>query len=200
MKYLLLIFLTVPCLADSQHYGPQYDSTRTNLEFQNVYRDINSMKVSGSTIALQGLTVSSLTVTNQSQIKGTSTNDTAVAGYIGEYVESLFTGVAPPTTGHTKDATSLSLTAGDWDVTLCGELLGNAAEWWFGISTTSGDSTTGLVLGQNSGDFQGLTVSYICVSSYRMSLASTTTIYAKHYLVYSGTPNVQGRLSARRVR
>ena len=43
MTFLLLILLAFPVMADSQHYGPKYDSDRTNLEFQNVYKDIPTL-------------------------------------------------------------------------------------------------------------------------------------------------------------
>ena len=52
-----------------------------------------------------------------SVITGTTTNDNAAAGKIGEYIESIVTAT---TTGATHDVpanvTSISLTPGDWDV------------------------------------------------------------------------------------
>lgn len=142
--------------------------------------------------------------------KGTATNDAAAAGYIGEYLESTVTsntgsGVA---TGTWFDYTSKSLTAGDWDVTLVVSIHLNGATmtaWEMGISTTTGNSTTGLSTGVNriaqtqvptaSTDAGG------CLASYRMSLASTTTVVAKGMFSFSaGTPQYTCRLSARRVR
>src|SRR5262245_57492548 len=51
-------------------------------------------------------------------IRGTSTNDSAAAGYVGELMESeVLTGSAVSLTNNTAaNVTSLSLTAGDWDV------------------------------------------------------------------------------------
>ena len=53
------------------------------------------------------------------QIVGTATNDSATAGNVGEYVSSAVTPAYPITLTSTQyaDVTSISLTAGDWDVT-----------------------------------------------------------------------------------
>jgi hypothetical protein len=49
---------------------------------------------------------------------GTTTNDDAAAGHIGEYVSSMVPGGTGPalTSGAASNITSISLTAGDWDV------------------------------------------------------------------------------------
>jgi hypothetical protein len=107
------------------------------------------------------------------------------------------------------DLASLSLTAGDWDVTGVVEYILNSGvsitKCLLGISTTTGDSGTGLVAGSN----QNLTPQpptavanqSLVVPSYRVSLAGTTTIYLKGLMSYSsGTPQYAARISARRVR
>jgi hypothetical protein len=72
-----------------------------------------------------------------------------------------------------------------------------------GITTTSGNSSTGMVFGSNAfvfvevagGQNNGV------IPAFRVSLASTTTYYAKFFAQYSaGTAQMRGRLSARRVR
>lgn len=55
------------------------------------------------------------------QIPGTGTNDSAAAGNVGEYAESIIPiGSQVALTSTTaKTVTSIALTAGDWDVTGC---------------------------------------------------------------------------------
>jgi hypothetical protein len=142
---------------------------------------------------------------------GTTTNDNASAGYIGEYVSSAVTAVNAGGTGVWGDATSISLTAGDWDV--CGFCNWdiNGATWSdarLGISTTSGNSGTGLssTINYAIGSWASTSTTFqtvpLSIPSYRISLSSTTTIYLKYYSTYSsGTPRLSGAsIHARRVR
>jgi hypothetical protein len=138
---------------------------------------------------------------------GTTTNDSAAAGYVGQYIESIVSAVNFPATGAFGDLTSISLTAGDWDVSLnfFADNTGvTGTEMSYGISQTTGNSTTGLVYGSNR--FQIIQTALqtsipASISGYRQSLSGTTTIYAKFKATYTvGTPNSYARLSARRVR
>lgn len=142
--------------------------------------------------------------------KGTAINDNAAAGDIGEYMESIVASATnvPGSNGQWADATSLPLTAGDWDVSINFVALGNGAtftRFQIGISSTSGNSTTGLVQGSNQVDTD-LPVSGVrggsgTIASYRVSLASSTTTYFKVYSDYTvATPQFVGRISARRPR
>lgn len=163
-----------------------------------------------SSSALQGLTATTLTTTSTTNLKGTITNDSASAGNIGEYNESVVSGVAIAATGVFKDATSLSLTAGDWDVTLVlfyTVSIAGPTIIYGGISTTSGNSATGLTLGSNYvqiwQDSGGSTLGSqaIIIPAYRVSLSGTTIIYAKSRVDYAATTTTMAaRLSARRVR
>ena len=142
---------------------------------------------------------------------GTNTNDNALTGYVGEYIESVVAATNFPATGVYGDFASVSLTAGDWDVTLQGEALINGATWTsclIGLSSTSGNSATGLVVGSNrayilfgSSSTTPAALS-LTVVPYRISIAATTTYYYKYFAAYSsgGPPTLSGRISARRVR
>jgi hypothetical protein len=142
-------------------------------------------------------------------LHGTNTNNNAAAGYLGEYVESKnasFTNF--PATGTYGDATSISLTAGDWDVTLLVDANANSSTntaFSVGISTTSGNSSAGLSSGENAADgtFNNLSNSFsngVSIPNYRMSLSGTTTVYGKIKASFTaGTPQYTYRLSARRV-
>ena len=144
-------------------------------------------------------------------IKGTTTNDSASAGDVGQYVESVVTsGSAVTLTDATwTNITSISLTAGDWDVTSLAIFplngAGALADFLFAVSAYSGATTTDHVVGDNIitspvNSTTGINT-YAAIPARRFSLASTTTIYMKAFVdVASGAYKGYGRLSARRVR
>jgi hypothetical protein len=151
------------------------------------------------------------TATGAVAIRGTAAADAAAAGFVGESVPgtvSTFTNVGAG--GTFTDLTSISLTAGDWDVAGFIGYSSNGGTWsggQIGISTTSGNSTAGLTLGLNRFQFGHASSSAtptdanLSIPSYRISLAATTTVYLKQRVDYSaGTPQTIGSLTARRVR
>jgi hypothetical protein len=140
-------------------------------------------------------------------IKGTTTNDAADALNVGEYIESIVTAVNFPATGVIGDLTSISLTAGDWDISAFATPQRNGATWTAvatGITATSGNSTTGRVVGSNWGEIvpgAANDSAVVAVPNYRVSLAGTTTYYLKMQGTFTvATPVNYGRLSARRLR
>lgn len=144
------------------------------------------------------------------QIPGTATNDNASAGNMGEYIESVISTINFPSSNVVGDATSISLTAGDWDIAAFYMINRNGAtvtNMATGVTTTSGNSTTGRVYGSNWVDTDpSVSLAYdnfgIMISSIRASLSGTTTYYMKYQAGYSAaTPRLFGaRLSARRMR
>jgi hypothetical protein len=140
---------------------------------------------------------------------GTNTNDNAASGLVGEYVESLVTTATNfPATNIMGDLTSISLPAGDWDVTGVLYAIKGATTvvsyWAGGITATSGNSYTGVVGGSNyvlGGAFASDNENSLSIPSLRISVASTTTYYLKYNSTYTvSTLQAKGRLSARRVR
>lgn len=140
---------------------------------------------------------------------GTTTNDNVSGGNVGEYVETYNVPANNfPASGAFGDGTSIVLTAGDWDLSavISATLTVNTTEMQFGISTTSGNSGTGLQIGNNSlyvtvptGTASGNTGGNL--ATYRRSLSGTTTLYLKVKATYTSTAPTYGcRLSARRVR
>lgn len=138
-------------------------------------------------------------------IIGVTTNNNADAGVVGEFVsandasETLTSTVA-------KDVVSISLTAGDWDVS--GSVAFNAAgapvtKNTIGLSSTS--ATLGT-LGAENNTYQDITSiaagsGYIAtVGVMRFSLSGTTTIYLVAEATFGGTLEVASFISARRVR
>lgn len=144
------------------------------------------------------------------QQQGTNTNDSAAAGDVGEFISSnVAVGSAVSlTTDVAKDITSISLTAGDWDVS------GNV-----GINAGAGTTTTiqgafihnvsaTLPTAPNSGAY----VVHQCFGNtganntfgtgpIRFSLSGTTTIYLIAYASFAvSTSTGYGFIRARRVR
>lgn len=142
-------------------------------------------------------------------IKGTTTNDAAAAGMVGEYIESVITdSTAFPSSGHMGDLTHIHLTAGDWDVTAFLYCIKGATTvltyWAAGVTQVSGDSFAGIVAAKNYALGATLTPSLeggVGVPTHRISLASETDIYLKYYAEFTtSTLAAKGYISARRVR
>lgn len=201
MKKLIFILLLMPSIGlGAQKKWTYPENPKLDDEITNIYNGIANPVI--NTGQATKLTVSSLTVTG---IIGTTTNNNACTGCIGEYVESLVNLTAFPTSTNYGDLTSISLTSGDWDVSIDGLARDNAnttTRWGIAVSTTSGNNTAGLTSG-NSLVFAPPTSTYdnsAAIPSVRFSLDSTKTIYFKYFAAYSGSPTMQGRISARRMR
>ncbi|WP_156443213.1 hypothetical protein [Burkholderia sp. RF4-BP95] len=158
-----------------------------------------------------GTTVGGLTftaaITPQSTggIVGTATNDNANAGSWGEYVSSSASSVSMTSSTNTN-ITSISLTAGDWDVvgnvTYSAAVGATPGNFNTGISTTSAmlpaSPNTTVVNGVTFN--AGTTYSQIAPIQ-RISVASTTTAYLVGISTFSGgTLSAAGYIRARRVR
>lgn len=141
-------------------------------------------------------------------VHGTNTNDAAAAGYVGELVTATGSLVSAAASGNYGDVTSISLTAGDWDVSCIIYFEANGATVTsanFGIGTATGNSATGIVAGSNMTYLATPVVANPDVGGaippFRVSLSATTTYYFKLRSTYTvATPRATGRLSARRVR
>ena len=151
-------------------------------------------------------------VMQASSIYGTATNNNAAAGYIGEFVTSdIPSGSAVSLVSTTsKTITSISLTAGDWDVF--------GSVWFTGGAT----STVSLLKGGVNTSTNTLPANELqcvpfiaqtavtafnvndvgsAIPTTRLSLASTTTVYLVGQATFGvSTCAGYGLLSARRVR
>ncbi len=122
-----------------------------------------------------------------SGILGTTTNDNADAGNVGEIIEStVLQGAAVSLTASTPaNITSISLTAGDWDVWailwLSPAATTSITAEWVAISTTSATIPT-----SPDGAGQALSIHAAVVPNFRsstpvaqkrLSLSATTTVY-----------------------
>lgn len=140
-------------------------------------------------------------------LEGTTTNDDAAAGNIGEKLAAVtLTGAAVSlTTTVTANIDSVSLTAGDW------ELSGQVAFNLSGATATDmkwGYSTTSATLGADT-TYNELPASYAGVTSTlknnippgRISISGTTKVYLVAQSTFTvGTVTAFGTIRARRMR
>jgi len=156
------------------------------------------------------LTVSNDVSIGKGQFQGTATNDNASSGNIGEYVESAVAqgSAVSLTTNVAANITSISLGAGDWDVTSTVIFLLGAST---SITALIGNiSTTSATLSADVKPFfiyrcaafvPGNTTMGGPTGSVRLSLSGTTTVYLVAVAAFTvSTASAYGTISARRVR
>ena len=150
--------------------------------------------------------------------KGTDTNDSAASGYVGEVVKSVVGNQAIPASGVWGDITSITLSAGDWDITALARpnivvATTDVTALSTGISVDSGTSFTDNVSMDNSlssfvtagnDAVERKAIAQIWLASipaYRVSLSGSTIYYLKMQGTYVGSGSFfVGRISARRIR
>jgi hypothetical protein len=161
----------------------------------------------GSTFVMQA----SPTI-NTPSITGVTDASNASAGSVGEYISAtLSSGSAVSLTTFTaKTVTSISLTAGDWDVT-------GVMNMFFGATTNvvaayGGASTTNNTLGANNtftGTLYATTGAVLGdvlqtrspIPMQRISISATTTVYLIAFASFTvSTVNAHGEIRARRIR
>lgn len=187
-------------------------TTATEIGYVNgvtsaIQTQLNAKAASGANGDITSLTAATaLTNASGVAVRGTNTNDSPTAGYVGEVISSGVAGVSFPSSGSYGDLTSISVTAGDWMITGMMTATRNGAtvpSVTIGISTTSGNSATGLTP-STRGDNTGPTATYdtsIAIVPLRISLSGTTTYYLKFAASYTvATPFAGGRITAWRIR
>lgn len=146
-----------------------------------------------------------ITATNLTAI--TTTNDNAAAGFLGQFLNSLVASgsAVSLTTATASNVTSISLTAGDWDVegnVNFSETTSTVTARSAGISTTTGTlPTDGSEVPNGVQSTVTSEVNGISLPRKRVSIASTTTVYLVGKATFSaGTCVGYGQINARRVR
>jgi hypothetical protein len=140
------------------------------------------------------------------QIVGTTTNDSATAGNIGEYVSATATS-SNLTTASIANVTSVSLTAGDWDVGAQGINLNTnnptVTDLYLVIAISSNTLTAAVGLAAHfrvagTVDFQAS----LSIPAQRVSLSATTTYFVNTRGDFTGGTSLQmqANLFARRMR
>ena len=145
------------------------------------------------------------------QLKGTSTNNNASAGNVGEYVSSTVTTPVSATTGTALNITNISLTAGDWDVSGCVLTQPSSSpsttviQGWVSLTSATlpafGDPNSGGRAYIEFGTANTNPAMQLCTAPFRVSIASTTTVYLGGFAVFSsGSMGFNGFIEARRMR
>lgn len=140
-------------------------------------------------------------------IVGTTVGDNAVTGYVGEYIESNvpFASAISLTINVNTDITSISLTAGDWDVYGNVFILGSGSNnlngctiWTNTVSATPPDQSRDISITSNSGNYNQIALS---APLLRVSTSISTTVYLSCQVgILTGTASGCGTIQARRVR
>jgi hypothetical protein len=139
------------------------------------------------------------------EIQGTTAAGNATAGFVGEMISSTIAvaSAVSLSNGTNKDVTSISLTAGDWDIwgnvfiTLsvgCGSM----SSWSSTTSATKPDVSliTQVVFATGTCGSTGMVIPFA-----RYNISSTTTVYLSCVCSFaSGTGTACGGIFARRVR
>jgi hypothetical protein len=161
---------------------------------------------------LGAASATSISFSSTSGIIGVTDSTNAATGSVGEFVNSnvLLASAISLTTATSANITSISLTAGDWDVFGNVGCTGNAATlvqsiagWVSSTSATAPDAS--LICGPSLGT-TGVAIfaqTYYCFSVFqqRFSLAGTTTIYLSVNSTFSvNSCSAFGTISARRRR
>lgn len=161
---------------------------------------------------LGAATATSIAFSSTSEIIGTTTNNNAAAGSVGEFISAtIASGSAVAVTSNTAlDITSVSLTAGDWDVWgviyYKPDVGTQVSVVYSSCSTTTAsvDTTVGRFANQTYGNQVVQTydpqTTIICPTS-RFSLSGTTTVYLVGLSVFTiSTMTAYGGIFARRRR
>lgn len=145
-----------------------------------------------------------ITPSSTAGVKGTSTNDNANAGSVGEFVSTSNSGTAL-SNNVPSNATSFSLGAGDWDVQGVALFSPGASTSVAAVTASvSNASATISPLFSQTSQVQGSLATganqIISTPVVRMSLASATNVYIAVQAAFGGTMSVNGFIRARRVR
>ena len=138
--------------------------------------------------------------TSGTGIQGTTTNDNANSGVVGQYIDSSALNVTVGTSATT--VTSISLTAGDWDISGCNYYSGTANNYLIACISTTANSTAGYVYGKTfvAGTiYPTAGVGVATLPRSRVSITSTTTYYLIGFVDLTSS-TVNGYISARRMR
>jgi len=170
---------------------------------------IRCILITGTTAASWDYVLSPLSE-SKSGVIGTATNDNAGTGRIGEFISSGFVSGVSLTSAIFATVTSISLTAGDWDVratiqflpavtTTTSRSMGGINPLAATISALSTDADMGRIDLPFAGSAGGPMV--LPIQTVRVSLSGSATYYLNAYLVFAvSTATVGGILVARRIR
>lgn len=174
---------------------------------------VGSTSPTFTTPVLGAASATSIAFSSTSEIIGTTTNNNASAGSVGEFVSSVipFASASGIVTTTPTNVTTISLTAGDWNVWGNVGFTGNAAtQLTFIAGWTSSTSATEPNAALYSNVAYSTAYAYIpfgqgsinfVVPQRRFSLSGTTTIYLTVNAIFTvSTCSAYGAIYARRMR
>lgn len=193
-------------LSDETGTGSAVFSTSPSLTTPTLSGAVLSGTFTG-TPTFSGATTftSTITPSQTAGIVGTTTNNNANAGSVGEYVTATGTNVSIPTAGVPVNIASISLTAGDWDVT-GGITFMPAGTTTVSVVQASVNTTSATMAGAGNvwtaqGNLTAGASQSNAVPMQRVSVASTTTVYLVGLSVFAtSTMQATAIIRARRVR
>jgi hypothetical protein len=168
----------------------------TNQYLGNLSNGISDASYTGGVFKVSG------GLSASAGIVGTTTNNNANAGSVGELVTSVVSAGFAITTATSTNITTISLTAGDWDVSgnamwLLSATATNAQVWVSTVSATQPAGTSSgyaaLVATVGNGNIMP-------TGTLRVSIVATTTVYLTVLGFFTGTCSIVGTIRARRVR
>lgn len=137
---------------------------------------------------------------------GTSTNDSAGSGEVGEIITATNSGGTSLTSATPANISSISLTAGDWDVwgSINGAFSGGSGTISLNSAINTASATLPSTNGTDNLTYSGVvnySTNIILPVRTRISIASTTTVYLVTQTNFgSGSCTGYGKISARRAR
>jgi len=177
--------------------------------FASVTFNGKGLTTSGANLSGYGTTSgSTLTVT---KVKGATTGSSAAAGDVGEYISSIVLDASAININAQANVTSISLTAGDWDVfgevwvdtstagtTVSGKVSAGITTTSATIPTAPGDTVARNTF--NSTPFSNTTTTFVLpLGPAKISSSSTSTVFLVGVCnVSAGTALGYGKISARR--
>jgi hypothetical protein len=176
----------------------------------NTPAGIGALPTAGGTVSGNLAVTGTLTPSQTNGIVGTTTNNNANAGSVGEFISSnVPVGSAITLAGSftQTNITSISLTAGDWDV--WGNVIyGGASAIYTDIQGSTSLVSATISTPPNGGSYYQLAASFtngatlgLPVGTMRLSLAATTTVFLVANAGFTGTGAVAyGFIGARRRR
>ncbi len=186
------------------------DATAASEDFDLVIKNMAAGAAASETVRIKS--TGNLVVGTANNIQGTATNNSAAAGNIGERTtSSISTYTNFTTTATYQNITSISLTAGDWDISAFYSYYSNSAtitaasDAIFVISTTTA-SASGATEGKNiayipQATLLGTSHESGSIAPYQVSLSGTTTYYLNAQATFTlGNPQYVGTIRAVRVR
>lgn len=181
--------------------GPEGSALTAKVDVYGYLTDTSGVPIANVNGTGDGVAIAPASIT------GTTTNGNAPSGAVGEFVSSLVPVGSPVslTTATAKTVTSISLTAGDWDVE--GNINYSAATATITGSTGSIGITNNTLNTDGSEVYSGVVTTLVSeinsttIPRNRISIAVTTTVYLVGKVTFSaGTVTAFGAITARRVR